>query len=130
MTSRKGVRFFTYVLQLYWNQIIIVKTSIFTINAINLEITCGHPANKAKNLTMTYLYPIQNCFWLFLNYQPPPPPKKRPTIYQFFCQVNFQMLKLAFPVSTSSSLSPLSTFTHQSFYYCPISELQRSFTPD
>lgn len=43
-------------------KIFIVKTSIFTINAINLKITCGHPANKAKNLTMTYLYPIQNCF--------------------------------------------------------------------
>lgn len=109
-------------------KIFIVKTSIFTINAINLKITCGHPANKAKNLTMTYFYQIQNFFQLFLSR--PPPQKKRPTIYQFFCQVNFQMLKLAFPVSTSSSLSPLLTFTHQSFYYCPISELQRSFTPD
>lgn len=39
-----------------------------------------------QNLNMTYLYPIQNCF------QPPSPPKKNPTIYQFFCQVNFQML--------------------------------------
>lgn len=57
-------------------KIVIVKTSIFTINAINLKITChGHPTNKAKNLTMTYLYPIQNCFQLFLI---PPPKKKGP----------------------------------------------------
>lgn len=90
-------------------KIVIVKTSIFTINAINLKITCGHPANKAKNLTMTYLYPIQNCFQLFLI---PPPPQKNAHYLPVLLQVNFQMLKLAFPVSTSSSLSPLSTFTH------------------
>lgn len=91
-------------------KIFIVKTSIFTINAINLKITChGHPTNKAKNLTMTYSYPIQNCFQLFLI---PPPPKKNAHYLPVLLQVNFQMLKLAFPVSTSSSLSPLSTFTH------------------
>lgn len=92
-------------------KIVIVKTSIFTINAINLKITChGHPTNKAKNLTMTYLYPIQNCFQLFLI--PPPHPPKNAHYLPVLLQVNFQMLKLAFPVSTSSSLSPLSTFTH------------------
>lgn len=75
MTSRKGVRCVTYVLQL--TKIFIVKTSIFTINAINLKITChGHPTNKAKNLTMTYLYQIQNFFQLFLSR--PPPQKKGP----------------------------------------------------
>lgn len=57
-------------------KIFIVKTSIFTINAINLKITCGHPANKAKNLTMTYLYQIPNFFQLFLSR--PPPQKKGP----------------------------------------------------
>lgn len=52
------------------------------------------------NLNMTYLYPIQNCF------QPPSPPKKKPTIYQFFCQVNFQLFQsLLFPVCHHFRLS-------------------------
>lgn len=55
---------------------------------------------------------ISNSKLLSIIPYPPPHPPKNAHYLPVLLQVNFQMLKLAFPVSTSSSLSPLSTFTH------------------
>lgn len=55
---------------------------------------------------------ISNSKLLSIIPYPPPHPPKNAHYLPVLLQVNFQMLTLAFPVSTSSSLSPLSTFTH------------------